>query len=150
MKVCLFGTYVRDSYGIPSGNGGTLLKKILEGQNVEVVECHHPGKKLLGFISAYFFLLKKHSKTQYDIMLIPWRGILSFPLAKLIHRKPIVYFPSFYLINIIRQGISDTFPYIADMPSGLSKYLHTAVLHFNMGLSSITVIQENGIYLYCS
>jgi len=45
MKVCFFGSYVKDSYDIPSGNGGELLKKILHAQNVEVIECHQPVKK---------------------------------------------------------------------------------------------------------
>jgi glycosyltransferase involved in cell wall biosynthesis len=101
MKVCLFGTYVQDSYGIPSGNGGALLKKILEEQNIQVEECHHEGKKIFGLISAYFSLLRKHSKIEYDLMIIPWRGILSFPLAKIIHKKPIVYFPAFSIYDTL-------------------------------------------------
>jgi len=39
MKVCFFGSYQRTTNNIPSGTGGTLLKKILETQDVEVVEC---------------------------------------------------------------------------------------------------------------
>jgi glycosyltransferase involved in cell wall biosynthesis len=73
----------------------------MEGQNIEVIECHHPGKKIFGLITSYFSLLRKHKKLQYDIMIIPWRGILSFPLAKLIHRKPIVYFPAFSIYDTL-------------------------------------------------
>jgi len=42
MKVCLFGSYIKNSHGIPSGNNGELLKIILKSQGVEVVECHEP------------------------------------------------------------------------------------------------------------
>jgi glycosyltransferase involved in cell wall biosynthesis len=101
LRFCFFGTYVKESYGIPSGNGGVLLKKILEKQNAQVIECHHTGKKLSGLIAAYFSLLKQHSKIQYDLMIIPWRGVLSLPLAKLIHRKPIIYFPAFSIYDTL-------------------------------------------------
>jgi len=101
LKVCFFGSYVRDSYGIPSGNGGTLIKKILEKQNIEVIECHETIDKKSSFISSYLKLLSKHRKLEYDIMLIPWRGILTFPLAKFIHRKPIIYFPAFSIYDTL-------------------------------------------------
>lgn len=101
MKVCFFGTYVKDSYGIPSGNGGTLLKMILEKQKVAVIECHDPSKNLLGLVGAYASLLSKHRRLDYDIMLIPWRGVLTIPLAKLIHKKPIVYFPAFSIYDTL-------------------------------------------------
>jgi len=51
MKICFFGSYVKNSFGIPSGNSGTLLKKNLETQNVEIIECHEPLEK----ISSFFF-----------------------------------------------------------------------------------------------
>ncbi len=101
MKVCLFGSYVKDSYGIPSGNGGTLLKKILETQNIKVIECHEPLEKWHAFIQSYVKLLSKHKKIDYDIMLVPWRGILTLPLAKLIHKKPIIYFPAFSIYDTL-------------------------------------------------
>jgi len=101
MKVCFFGSYVKDSLGIPSGNGGTLLKKILELQNVEVIECHETIKGVFSFIPAYLKLLFKHRKLKYDIMVIPWRGILTLPLAKLIHKKPIIYFPAFSIYDTL-------------------------------------------------
>jgi len=101
MKVCLFGSYVKDSFGIPSGNGGTLLKKILELQNVEVIECHEVIKSVFSFIPAYLKLFFKHRKLKYDIMVIPWRGILTLPLAKLIHKKPIIYFPAFSIYDTL-------------------------------------------------
>jgi len=36
MKICFFGSYERTSNDIPSGNGGVLLKKILQTQDCEV------------------------------------------------------------------------------------------------------------------
>jgi len=99
MKICFFGSYVKDSWGIPSGNGGTLLKKILEKQNCQVVECYIPIKKFFSIIPSYFKLLRMHKNLDYDFMLIPWRGIITLPLAKLIHRKPIMYFPAFSIYD---------------------------------------------------
>lgn len=101
MKVCFFGSYVKDSYEIPSGNGGTLLKKNLETQNVDVVECHEPIEKASSFFSAYCKLYRKHRNLDYDIMIIPWRGILTLPLAKLVHKKPIIYFPAFSIYDTL-------------------------------------------------
>jgi len=101
MKVCFFGSYVKNSYEIPSGNGGTLLKKILETQNVDVIECHEPLDNLFYFISSYFKLFFKHRKLDYDFIIIPWRGILTLPLAKLIHKKPIIYFPAFSVYDTL-------------------------------------------------
>jgi len=101
MNICFFGSYVKDSYGIPSGNGGTLLKKILELQNVQVIECHEAVENISSLIIAYFKLFFKHRKLKYDIMLIPWRGIQTLPLAKLIHKKPIIYFPAFSIYDTL-------------------------------------------------
>jgi len=101
MKVCFFGSYVKTSNEIPSGNGGTLLKKILESQNVEVVECHEDIDNFPSFIKAYVKLFLKHLKLDYDIMIIPWRGILTLPLAKIIHHKPIIYFPAFSIYDTL-------------------------------------------------
>ena len=95
MKVCFFGTYVKDSYGIPSGNGGALLKMILEKQGIEIIECYDPAENFSKLLNAYLKLFSKHRKLDYDIMLIPWRGILTLPLAKIVHRKPLLYFPAF-------------------------------------------------------
>lgn len=101
MRVCFFGSYVKDSNGIPSGNGGTLLKKILEVQNVQVIECHEDVDNFHSFIKAYVKLFFKHRKLDYDVMIIPWRGILTLPLAKLIHRRPIIYFPAFSIFDTL-------------------------------------------------
>jgi len=101
MKVCLFGSYVKDSHGIPSGNGGELLKKILQTQNVEVIECREPIRNLRRAVSAYFKLIFKHRKLNYDVVIIPWRGLLTLPLAKLICKKPIIFFPAFSVYDTL-------------------------------------------------
>ena len=77
MKVCFFGSYVRRNYNM-------LLKKILEQQGIQVIECQNEITSISEFFSA-------NSKLNYDIMIIPWRGIITLPLAKLISRKPIIY-----------------------------------------------------------
>ena len=101
MRVCFFGSYVKDSFGIPSGNGGTLLKKILESQKVQVMECHQPIKNVTSFLSAYIKLFFQHRKIEYDVMMIPWRGVLTLPLAKLVHKKPIIYIPAFSIYDTL-------------------------------------------------
>ena len=101
MKICFFGAYVKDSFGIPSGNGGILLKKILDKQKIELIECHESIEKISSFIQAYFKLLFKHRKLNYEIMFIPWRGILTFPLARIIHKNPIIYFPAFSIYDTL-------------------------------------------------
>jgi len=101
MRVCLFGSYIKDSFGIPSGNGGTLLKKILETQDINVVECHEPINNFYSFFKAYVKLFFRHLKLKYDVIIIPWRGILTLPLAKLIHRGPIVYFPAMSIYDTL-------------------------------------------------
>jgi len=122
MKVCFFGSYVKDSFGIPSGNGGILLKKILEIQNIKVVECHEPIESIHSLIPVYFKLFFKHRKLEYDIMMIPWRGILTLPLAKLIHKKPIIYFPAFSIYDTLvndrkqvkKESLKAKFVHLAD------------------------------------
>ncbi len=101
MKICFFGSYVKDSFGIPSGNGGTLLKKNLETQNMNIVECYEPFKNPASFFITYCKLFFKHRKLDYDVMIIPWRGILTLPIAKLIHKKPIIYFPAFSIYDTL-------------------------------------------------
>ena len=87
MKVCLFGPYVMAQMNL-------VFKKRLELQGIEIVECQEEiHNKLISIIPAYVKLFFKHRKLDYDIMIIPrWRGGLAIPLAKIISRKPIVYF----------------------------------------------------------
>ncbi|MEX0656426.1 MAG: glycosyltransferase [Nitrosopumilaceae archaeon] len=101
MKVCLFGSYVNDSYGIPSGNEGIIIKKILEKKGVNVIECQKDLNSISSLLATYFKLFLKHRKMDYDIMIIPWRGIITLPLAKIIHKKPIIYFPAFSIYDTL-------------------------------------------------
>ena len=84
MKVCFFGSYVKAAYT-------PILKKILELQEVEVIECREEISGVSSFILGYFRLIFKHQKLDYDVMIIPWRGIITLPLAKVLCKKPIVY-----------------------------------------------------------
>lgn len=85
MKVCFFGSYVLDGYT-------PVLKKILKLHGIEVIECHEEISKVSSVIPAYFRLFLKHRKLNYDVMIIPWRGIITMPLAKLIRKKPVAYY----------------------------------------------------------
>ena len=86
MKVCLFGSYAKDPMN-------ELLKKKLELQNVQFVECNEEIHSIGSFISANLKLILKHRKIDYDIMILPlWRSLLTLPLAKIISKKPILYY----------------------------------------------------------
>lgn len=85
MKVCFFGSYEQAKYNV-------LLKKILELQKIEVIECHEKADNIFSLFKVYLKLSFKHRKLNYDVMIIPWRGIMTLPLAKLISKKPIVFF----------------------------------------------------------
>ena len=85
MKVCFFGGYAKRDFNL-------LLKKILELQDLEIIECHEDVNGILSFLCAYPKLFFKHRKLNYDVMISPWRGITTLPLAKLITKKPIVHF----------------------------------------------------------
>ena len=87
MKVCLFGPYVMAQMNL-------VLKKKLEFQGIEIVECKEEiYNRMISIIPVYVKLFFKHRKLDYDIMIIPkWRGALALPLAKIISKKPIVYF----------------------------------------------------------
>ncbi len=92
MRVCLFGSYARSTNGIPSNSSGELLKVICESQGFETVECHEDCHSYGSAIKAYIRLFLKHRRISYDVMIIPWRGIITLPLARLVHRGPIIYF----------------------------------------------------------
>ncbi len=87
MKVCLFGTYV-------PGLMVSILKKRLKLQKIEVFECSQDIRKnFFSVASAYLKLAKKHKNLDYDVMIIPlWRGAIALPLAKIITRKPIIWY----------------------------------------------------------
>lgn len=86
MKICFFGSYEK-------GSLYSQLKFLLESKDVEILECYEGVNLFAQLFLAYPKLLFKHIKMDYDIMIIPWRGIMTLPLAKLIKKGPIVYFP---------------------------------------------------------
>jgi len=97
MKVCFFGSYKQEGYN-------STLKKILELQGVEVIECNAEIKGISSFLISYLKLLIKHMKVNYDIMIVPWRAVVTLPLAKIITRKPIVFFP---FVSIFQTLVED-------------------------------------------
>lgn len=94
MKVCFFGTYESGHYTI-------ILKNILESQGIEVVECQVDVKRFSSLISGYWRLFLKNRNLTYDVMIIPWRGIISFPLAKIISKGPIIHFPFLSIHDVL-------------------------------------------------
>ena len=86
MRVCLFGSYANDPMN-------DLLKKKLELQNVEVIECNEEIHGIGSFFYANLKLILKHRKIDYDILILPlWRSLITLPLAKIISKKPILYY----------------------------------------------------------
>ncbi len=75
MRVCLFGSYVKSTRGIPSGSTGDLLKYILKSQGFETVECHEVPLNS-SIVKVYIRLFLRHRKIDYDVMIIPmkWGG----------------------------------------------------------------------------
>ena len=90
---------------------------MLIAQDVEVIECRTEIKSISSFIKSYFNLWKKHRKLNYDILIIPtaWDGILTFPLAKIVSKGPIVYrtFMSIYETNVYDRKIFKPGSFIA-------------------------------------
>lgn len=96
LRVCIFGSYLQTTNGIASGTGGELIKRMLLSQNIKVVECHEDINGLGSFFSTNIKLFFKFFKTKnFEVMIIPFHGIFTLPLAKLICRKPIIYLPAF-------------------------------------------------------
>lgn len=94
MKVCFFiGSY--------TAKEEKLLKKILELQNVEVIECRENIHNFASFISANIKMFFQHFKLSYDVMIIPWWGIFTFPLAKIVCRKPIIYWSNLSIYHTL-------------------------------------------------
>jgi len=101
MKVCLFGSYARSTNGVPSNHTGEMIKEICRSQGFETVECHEDCPSYGAALGAYVRLFLKHRRIDYDVMVIPWRGVVTLPLAKAIHRGPIVYFPTLSIYDTL-------------------------------------------------
>ena len=97
MKVCFFGSYTNNDFN-------RLLKKILQKQGIDIIECQEEIHGIGTFFKAYFKLFFRHYRLDYDLMIIPWRGIITFPLVKIIAKKPVVYFP---FISIYQTLVDD-------------------------------------------
>jgi len=94
MKVCIFiGSY--------DFREDKLFQKILETQNIEVIECREDIHGVFSGISAYFKMFFRHRKLDYDVMVIPWRGILTFPLAKVVCNKPIIFWSNLSIYHTL-------------------------------------------------
>ena len=83
--MCFFGSYDR--------NAASPIKLLLQNQNVKIDECQEDVYSIKQLIKAYVKLMMKHRKLEYDVMIVPWRGIMTLPLAKLIKKGPILFFP---------------------------------------------------------
>ena len=113
MRVCIFiGSY--------DFREDILFQKILESQNIEVIECREKINSVGSFVKGYFKMFFRHRKLKYDVMLIPWRGIISFPLAKLVCRKPIVYWSNLSIYHTL----------IDDRKKASPKSLYAKLIHF--------------------
>jgi len=86
LKVCFFGSYEK-------GSLSETLKNLLESEQVEIIECQENVYSVFDIIKAYIKLLFKLPKDDYSFLIVPWRGIITLPLAKLITKKPILFFP---------------------------------------------------------
>jgi len=65
MKVCFFGPYNMEFMN-------SLLKKKLELQGIEILECQEEvHNNFLKLIPAYVKLFFKHWKLKYDVVIIP-------------------------------------------------------------------------------
>jgi len=131
MKVCLFGTFVHEHMN-------TVLRKKLDLQGIEIIECHEDVELTIwSGLKAYWNLIKKHRGLEYDVLIIPlWRGSLALPLAKLISRKPILYYANASLYSTV----------IEDRKMFRQKSLQASFLHFFEGLTlkfSNLIIKES-------
>ena len=97
MKVCFFGSYSNSDFN-------HHLKQILKKQEAEIIEYQVEINGITSLVKSYFKLIFKHRIKNYDVMIIPWRAIITLPLAKIISRKPIVFFP---FVSIFQTLVED-------------------------------------------
>ena len=113
MKVCIFiGSY--------DFREDKLFQKVLETQNIEVIGCREEIHSISSGIKAYFKMFFRHRKLDYDVMIIPWRGILTFPLAKLVCNKPIIFWSNLSIYHTL----------IEDRKIASPKSLKAKIIHF--------------------
>jgi len=138
MKVCFFGSYERYGFNL-------FLKKILELRGVTVTECQQDITNLSEFFIAHIKLIKKHRNQKYDILVIPWKGIITLPLAKLISRKPIVYFP---FVSIYQTLVEDRRLY---RKKSLQSFIFRLVDKLGCKFSDLVILDANeDINYFCN
>jgi len=130
MKICFFGSYEKRANNM-------LLKKILEKQGIEIIECQEDVNNVLSGITSYVKLFLKHRKLEYDIMITPWRSIMTLPLAKLVAKGPIVNFP---MISIYDTLVLDRKKF--KKSSAVAKFLHW-IDKMGCKLSDIVILDSN-------
>lgn len=128
-KVCFFGSYSDSDFN-------NLLLKMLK-DNFQITECKEEIHSFSSFIVAYLKLFFRHFKLDYDIMIIPWRGIITLPLARLLSRKPIIYFP---FLSIYQTLVDDRKLY--KQKSLSAKFFHF-VDGFACKLSNLVIFDTN-------
>jgi len=79
-KVCFFGSYERETIY-------STLKNLLFDKGIKIIECHQDVYSFSQLLKSYFSLLLKRPKEDFSVVIIPWRGIMTLPLAKLIIKK---------------------------------------------------------------
>jgi len=95
LRICLFV----GSYDIERQS---MLKKVLEYDGrCKVFECSEKISGIISFLTANFRMYRRHKNLDYDVMIIPWRGLFTYPLAKLICKKPIVFMPTISIYNTL-------------------------------------------------
>ena len=126
-----------------------MLKKVLEQGEISVYECIEKISGVFSFLKANFKMYRCHQKLDYDVMIIPWRGLFTFPLAKLISKKPIVFMPTISIYNTL---IEDRKKFSAKHP--IAKIIHfiekVACSHSDMIISESNaqndfLVREYGI-----
>jgi len=74
-KFVFFGSYER-------GNIYTTLKNFLFDKGIKIIECHQDVYSFSQLLKSYFSLLLKLPIEDFSVVIIPWRGIMTLPLAK--------------------------------------------------------------------
>jgi len=87
IRICFFfGTHHKTRHDV--------FKKMFQLQNFETSECIESVKGFRSLPIVYVKLFFRSFQLKYDLMFIPWWGIFTFPLARIITSKPIIYLAS--------------------------------------------------------
>jgi len=97
-----------------------LFQQFLESNDIPVVACREHIHNFPSLVKGYIKMFFRHIKLDYDIMLIHWRGIIAFPLANLICRKPIIYWSNLSIYHTL----------IEDRKKAAPNSLYAKFIHF--------------------